>query len=222
MEMLVFGHSGAPMLVFPTSMGRFFEFEDRGMVGALAGKIDGGNIQLYCVDSIDSESWYNRDVHPYVRVQRHLQYDQYLRDEVLPLMRQKNSNGYMICTGASFGATMAVNFAFRHPDLFHKVVALSGRYGMRGYLDGFFDEGAYFNSPLDYIGGMDGGSDYADKLRQRQIHLMVGAQDLPMCLNETRQLSDTLWAKGVGNNLEVWDNCIHDWPCWIEQISKHV
>jgi hypothetical protein len=30
MELLVFGHAGARMLVFPTSMGRFFEWEDRG------------------------------------------------------------------------------------------------------------------------------------------------------------------------------------------------
>ena len=35
MELLVFGHAGLPTIVFPTSQGRFFEFEDRGMVGAL-------------------------------------------------------------------------------------------------------------------------------------------------------------------------------------------
>ena len=32
MEMLVFGHAGMPVMVFPSSCGRFFEFEDRGMV----------------------------------------------------------------------------------------------------------------------------------------------------------------------------------------------
>ena len=42
MELLVFGHAGLPVMVFPTSGGRFYEFEDRGMVGALAGNIDGG------------------------------------------------------------------------------------------------------------------------------------------------------------------------------------
>jgi esterase/lipase superfamily enzyme len=36
MEMLVFGHAGPPILVFPTSMGSFHEYEDRGMIGALA------------------------------------------------------------------------------------------------------------------------------------------------------------------------------------------
>jgi esterase/lipase superfamily enzyme len=36
MEMLVFGHASAPVLVFPTSMGRFYEHEDFGMVSALS------------------------------------------------------------------------------------------------------------------------------------------------------------------------------------------
>ena len=35
MELLAFGHDGPAMLVFPTSMGAFFEYEDRGMIGAL-------------------------------------------------------------------------------------------------------------------------------------------------------------------------------------------
>jgi esterase/lipase superfamily enzyme len=47
MELLVFGHAGEPALVFPTSGGRFFEFEDRGMVAALADKIDAGRLQLF-------------------------------------------------------------------------------------------------------------------------------------------------------------------------------
>ena len=60
MELLVFGHDGLPVIVFPTSQGRFYEFEDRGMVGAVAGKLEHGELQLFCVDSLDSESWYNQ------------------------------------------------------------------------------------------------------------------------------------------------------------------
>lgn len=39
MELLAFGHSGTPVLAFPTSMGRFFEYEDLGMIGAIQSKI---------------------------------------------------------------------------------------------------------------------------------------------------------------------------------------
>ena len=40
MEFKVFGHAGKPMLVFPCQDGRFFDFEDRGMVDIAGGFID--------------------------------------------------------------------------------------------------------------------------------------------------------------------------------------
>ena len=73
MELLVFGRAGTPLLVFPTSQGRFFEYEDRNMIEVLAPKIDAGELQVFCPDAVDSESWYNKGVHPRVRVLRHLQ-----------------------------------------------------------------------------------------------------------------------------------------------------
>src|SRR5258708_21833184 len=66
MEALVFGHAGTPLMVFPTSMGRFFEYEDRGMIAVLAPKIERGELQVFCPDAVDTESWYNKGVHPRV------------------------------------------------------------------------------------------------------------------------------------------------------------
>src|SRR5262245_25091307 len=87
MELLVFGQSGARVLVFPTSMGRFHDWEDRGLVGSLGELLNQGLLQLFCVDSVDGESWYARDKGPEARVARHAQYDRYLLDEVLPFSR---------------------------------------------------------------------------------------------------------------------------------------
>ena len=64
METVVFGHGGTPYIVFPTSMGAFFEYEDRGMIGALAEKLEHGAVQLFCVSSVDSESFYAKQIHP--------------------------------------------------------------------------------------------------------------------------------------------------------------
>ncbi|MCD8166664.1 MAG: hypothetical protein LUE93_11460 [Bacteroides sp.] len=36
MEYKVYGHQGKPVLVFPTSNGRFYQYEDSGMIQALA------------------------------------------------------------------------------------------------------------------------------------------------------------------------------------------
>ena len=64
MELMVYGHDGVPAVVFPTSQGRFFEFEERGMVDAVRDKLEDGRLQLFCVDSVDAESWYNKGVGP--------------------------------------------------------------------------------------------------------------------------------------------------------------
>ena len=84
MELLHFGHAGRPLLVFPTSNGRFYQWEDFGLVGGLADLIESGQIQLVCVDSVDGESWYARDRPPGDRVRRHLQYEAYILNEILP------------------------------------------------------------------------------------------------------------------------------------------
>jgi len=42
-ELLVFGHSGVPLLVFPTSMGRFFDYESRGMIDVISHKYENGD-----------------------------------------------------------------------------------------------------------------------------------------------------------------------------------
>ena len=72
MELLIFGHAGARVLVFPTSKGRFYEWEDRGMMGALGEHLEQGWVQLYCVDSVDEESWYAFWKHPGDRAWRHI------------------------------------------------------------------------------------------------------------------------------------------------------
>src|SRR2546430_16350780 len=78
MELLVFGHGGMPLLVFPTSEGRFFDYEDRGMIAILSPKIDRGELQVSCVDSVDAESWYNKQVHSRLGVVRHMASECYL------------------------------------------------------------------------------------------------------------------------------------------------
>lgn len=112
MELLIFGHAGARVLVFPTSMGRFYEYEDRGMVANLTDHLENGWLQLYCVDSIDGESFYNNWAHPADKIRRHVQYEDYILHEVLPLSQSKNPNPFLIAHGCSFGAYHAVNMPF--------------------------------------------------------------------------------------------------------------
>jgi len=69
-ELLAFGHSGYPILLFPTSMGRYFENKDFKMIESIQWFIDEGKVKVYCIDSIDGLSWYNKGIHPADRVKK--------------------------------------------------------------------------------------------------------------------------------------------------------
>ena len=71
MEMLVYGHAGQPFLVFPTTMGRYYESKDFKLIDSVQWFLDNGKVQLFCVDSIDKLSWYNRHIHPSQKVKNH-------------------------------------------------------------------------------------------------------------------------------------------------------
>ncbi len=221
MELLVFGHAGAPVLAFPTSMGRFYEYEDFGMVGALSGHLERGWVQLFCPDGIDGESWYNRSIPPHDRALRHNQYERYLLDEVVPLIRQVNPNGFLMTTGASFGAYHAANLAFKHPDLFSRVVALSGQYDLAFLLRGYMDEDCYFNSPMTYLPNL-ADEHYLGAMRDHlQIILCAGGWS-DICHQGTIDLSAVLRARGIPHTLDIWDQAWHDWPWWRQMTQKHI
>ena len=219
MELLIHGHAGARVLVFPTSQGRYYEYEDRGMAENLRYEIENGLLQLYCVDSVDAESFYCRWAHPSGRITRHMQYEGYIINEVLPLSRAKNDNPFMMTHGASFGAYHAVNIAFRHPHLFGRVLALSGVYDLPSFFDGYHDQNVYFNMPSQYVPNM---SDHnqLEALRRMDIILVSGSVDPH--IENTRALSGALWDKGVGNALRVWDGWAHDWPYWAQMTRTYI
>jgi len=220
MELLVFGHAGLPCLVFPTSCGRFFEFEDRHMVAAVADKIERGDLQLFCVDSVDAESWYNRGVGPRWRIARHVQYEAYIMDEVLPLLRQKNSNPRITALGCSFGGYHAANIALRHPDVFTGFLSMSGAFDLTGFLGGYYDDDCYFNLPLDYIPNLTDPW-LLDRYRRNTYVLATGVHD--MCWNDNEQLARVLRERGIPCQLDVWgDNAGHDWPWWQRMLTTYL
>jgi esterase/lipase superfamily enzyme len=219
MEFLVFGHAGARMIAFPTSFGRFHEWEDRGMAGCVREHLERGWLQMICVDAVDTETWYNKHCHPAHRAIRQNQYYSYLVNELLPFTRHVNPNPMMITTGASFGAYHAVTFAFRHPDLVGRVIGMSGMYDIKRFSDGYYDENVYFNNPSDFIGN-EHDEWRLSQLRRMDIIFSVGADDSLRSSNE--YLSGKLWEKGVGNALRIWHGFAHDWPWWEKMLPLYV
>jgi esterase/lipase superfamily enzyme len=92
MELLVFGHAGARVLVFPTRQGRFYDYENWRLVEAIRDCIEAGSLQLFCVDSVDSESLYCEHRPPQGRIERHRQYEAYVVEEVVPFTAGRNAD----------------------------------------------------------------------------------------------------------------------------------
>jgi esterase/lipase superfamily enzyme len=219
MELLVFGHGGARAVVFPTSQGRFFEWEDRGMIDALGEQLERGWLQLYCVDSVDAESWYARHKHPVQRAERQEAYERYVLTEVLPLSAQRNPTPFVIAMGASFGAYHAADLAFRHPHAVQRMIGMSGLYDIREQTDGYYDASIAAHNPSDFL-QHEHDPWRLEALRRQDIIIVTGQDDRFRANNEW--LSRVLWERGVGNALRLWDGWAHDWPWWREMAVRYV
>ena len=219
MELLVFGHAGARMLVFPTSMGKFYEWEDRGMILTLREHLEKGWVQMVCVDSVDAESWYAWHKPPAERAYRHVQYDHYLVYEVLPFLTQKNPTPFLILAGASFGAYHAMNFALRHPEISNRVIAMSGMYNIERWLGDYRDDNIYYNCPCLFLPN-ESDENRINQLRRLDIILPVG--ELDPNITNNRWFSDALWSKGIWHALRIWDGWAHDWPWWQQMIYRYI
>jgi len=218
MEMLVFGHAGSAVLVFPTRDGCFHEYEDLRIVEHLQPRIEAGELQLFCLDNIAHESVYCFWCRPEDRIHRYLAYERYVLDEVFPLVERLNPDGGRIAHGLSLGAYFAANIAFRHPERFEKLVAFSGRYDLTRAVDifqdlfsGHYDDAIYFNTPLHFLPAL---SDPAllEALRRMRVVLAIGREDPFMAQN--KELHDILVAKGVHGEIYFWDGRAHQGWAW--------
>ena len=218
MDLLSYGHAGMPVLVFPTSQGRFYEYENSGMIHAVWRKIDAGQLYIFCVDSVDSESWYNRGIHPHDRVRRQISYEDYLVHEVYPLIRSLNGNTMICTTGCSLGGYHALHFALKHPDLTWQSVPMSGCFDMKPFMGGFYHSDFYFNNPVDYMANANDPW-FLERYRSMRLILAVGDHDI--CLGENYRMAHVLGTRGVPHWLDVWGGGQkHDWPLWHRMAEK--
>lgn len=220
MEMKVYGYGNQPVLVFPTSGGRFFEYEDFGMIQALRTFLDGGRLQLFTVDSVDRQSWLNGQASTAEKVARHEAYERYILEEVLPFIESRCPGGKrLVVTGCSLGAFHAANLFFRHPEPFDTVIGLSGIYGLSYSVGEDLSNGAYFHSPLHYLQGLEDPW-YLNRYRERRIVLCAGQGAWEEeSARETIAMKNLLEAKGVPAWVDLWGTDVsHDWPWWQRQL----
>lgn len=226
MEFLTFGDAGASVLFFPTRTARFYDYEDWKIIEAIRPKIDSGTLQVYCLDSIDTESFYCSKCNPAYRIRKHLEYESYIINEIIPFVHSNNPGSFLIAAGCSFGAYHAVNIAFKYPHLFGKVLGMSGRYDLtkeigpfKDLFDGYWDETIYFNMPGQYIPNLNDPASI-DQLRKMEIILSIGRED-PFFENN-QKLSIALWDKNIWNAFNIWDEEAHRSRYWREMVKLYL
>lgn len=218
MQIVVYGHYGPAVLLFPTAAADFLEYERFQLIDSIAPLIGGGKFKVYSINSINAESWLNRGMQARHKAIRHQQYNRYVTDEVVPFIRTDCGGDVPITTsGASLGALHALNSLFRRPDLFAGTIAMSGVYDLKTYSDGYYDEDVYFNSPTDYVANLDDHGTL-EKLRRKDILIASGsgAYESPQA---ARRFSEILRAKSIPHDLQIWGgDMTHDWPTWRRML----
>jgi len=225
MEYKVYGHRGKPVIVFPTAMGQFWQWEDMGMIHAISDFINDGRIQVFAVDGIDWEHLRSGNWDKLASIHRYDQYMGYMREELLPAVldtsRRANSAAEVkaLTTGASLGALHAANFFFHNPWQVDSVIALSGAYAMRHFFGDYLPEQIYAYSPLDYLHGS-----FVDSRWEAYQHCRIvfccgqGAWEEPM-LTDTRLIGEALAARSIPAWIDIWGYDVeHDWPQWRKQL----
>src|SRR5258708_13330907 len=156
MPLVAYGRAGQTLLMVPTGAADYLEYERFYLVDAIKPFIEQGLIRGYSVKRVNRHSLVNEQMPPNLKAELLTRYDRYITDEVLPLIRNEDgAEARPITTGASLGAFLSANEYFKHPDLFRGVIAMSGSYDIRSYLNGFYDDNVFFNNPVDYLSGLD-------------------------------------------------------------------
>lgn len=215
LDLLVYGYQGYPVIIFPSSMGRYYESKDFGLIESARWFVERGFVQIFCPDSIDVHSWYNKSIHPAQRVMNHIWYDKFIYEELVPTIRWNTGTGKVVVAGASFGGYQAANFAFKHADAVSHLFSMSGAFDIRMFLNGYYDDNVYFNNPVDFLPG----SNHPDLWRMK---IVLGTSEWDICRPDNENLSRLLHQKNVPHWLDMRGWVQHDWPLWREMFPHYL
>ena len=214
-EMLVFGHWGLPVIIFPTTKGRYYESKDFKLIESVSHLIEAGKVKIYCPDSVDAYSLYNRSIPPAERIKNHIWYDKMIQEEVVGAILQDSDLQKVGVAGASFGGYHAANFAFRHPDIVSHLFCMSAAFDIKDQFDGYYDDNIYFNNPIDFI--PDANNEHLWKMS-----IVLGTGEYDICKDANYQMSGMLSAKGINHWLDERKGQHHDWPLWREMFPDYL
>jgi esterase/lipase superfamily enzyme len=217
--MLVFGHGGFPVVLFPTAKDRYYIYKDTGLINSVSNLIDEGRIRIYCPDGIDSESWYNYSIHPADRVKTHIAFENVILHDVVEYAMYESDGANVILGGCGFGGYHAVNFALKYPDKVKGIISLGGFFDIKRFIYGYYDDNCYFNNPPDYMPNLEDPW-YLDKIKN--IKIILGTGEWDSNLEESKRLSGILNEKDIPHLLDIKQGAGNDWGWWREIFPEYI
>lgn len=219
MEVVVYGHYGTPLLMFPTAGADFLEYERFQLIDSISWFINEGKFKVFSIGSVNNESWLNNSVYPPHKSLRHGQYNQYVLEEIVPFIFN-NCNGHVpiITTGASVGAYHAMNTFLRIPSIFRGTIAMSGVYDLKYYSKGHYDDHVYYNSPVDFLPNVYD-ENFLNQMKNNFGVVIASGQGDYEDPGSSIHLSNILNSKGIMHWLDLWGFDVkHDWPSWRNML----
>jgi esterase/lipase superfamily enzyme len=223
MPIVTYGHYGTALLLIPTAAADYLEYERFQMLEALAPFIEGGKIKVFSINSINLESWMNKEMEGAHKAIRQNQWNQYVFEEVIPFIRNSTSQDTpIIVSGASFGALHSMNLFLKRPDLINGVISMSGVYNLMEYTDGYYDEQVYYNSPSHYMPML--GDHWSLEQIRRSSHIHIFSGEGPYeAPHAAREFADVLYSKNINYELDIWGSeWRHDWPTWRHVLPHYL
>jgi esterase/lipase superfamily enzyme len=219
------GTVGRPVLIFPTAGGDAEEIERFLMIDALEPLIGAGRIKVYSCDSVAGQALITREGSARHQMWVLNQFHQYVRHEVAPAIRAdcRTPDIEVWTAGASIGAFHAVAAACRFPDVFARVLAMSGTYDLRRFYEAgpndFSDE-FWVSSPVHFVPTLAGR--HLDVLRTRFV-LLASGQGRAEDIGESWRMADVLGKQGVPNRVDPWGpEWHHDWVTWRRMLPQYL
>lgn len=223
MPIVSYGHYGFALLLVPTAAADFLEYERFQLINELAPFINSGVLKVYSIDSINNESWLNNQMDPWQKSIRHVQWNDYVCNEVIPFIKNTTSwDTPVYVSGASFGALHSMNLFLKRPDLMNGVIAMSGVYDLTEYTKGHYDDNVYFNSPIHYVPNLTDHNLLEMIRKSPHIHLVTGsgAYEDP---GANGRFAKVLYDKGINYELDIWGTeWKHDWPTWRAMYPHYI
>jgi len=220
MELTIYGTAGTPIIGLPTRGATCQQWEEFGMVENISFQLENEFNQLFCLSSVDEESFLNEKSTPKQRLVRQKQYESYLVDEVLTYIQNQNNIAYTIIAGIDLGGYHAITSALKNPEIFDKAIGISGIYDVKQFMNGFYDDDVYYNNPIDFVPNLNK-QPMLDNIRGVDFRLVSYEGDERK--EQAQRLSTVLRMKFIEHKLDIWDmNYPEEWDLWPQMLKTHI